>query len=132
MPETATTKDFVRVLKTVGSFVGASLGMIAMLTFFFAPIQADLETLKEEMASTKAKLEQITLKQLTLEADIEAHGEVGHSTTIDRLGEVRDQVIELRGEVARSASDITAIQNRQQTIIDQMADVKAVVNNAKR
>lgn len=132
MPEAATANAVARTLKAIGAAAGAVIGLVSVLTFFFAPLQADVASLKAGMASTNAKIEQLTLKQLTLEADIEGHIQVGHENTKARLNEVSDQLIVLQGEVERAESDISIFLNRQQVVIDQFADLKALVNNTRR
>ena len=130
MPETE-PNPVVKVFKIIGAIVGTTLAMITLLTFFFAPVLSDLESIKTDFTKfsndTNLRLERITTKQLQIEADVNAHKTHGHESTDIKLGEVRDESIKMREQITRFTRDLEQISNRQQTQINQVANLRAEV-----
>ena len=118
----------IKVIKYIGAVIGTTLALITLLTFFFAPIRADLDSLKTDVKEVKQKQTLIETRQLELIGDQKAHAQLhGHPVADNSIDELRQDVTEIIGNLDRAMSDIDRIANRQQTQINQVADLRAEV-----
>ena len=73
MPDNTKTNAVVKVFKYIGAVVGTTLAMITLLAFFFAPIQAKLDSIADKQTEIVNTQNEYIQKYADLKSQVDAH-----------------------------------------------------------